>query len=112
VNVLLFPEGTTTDGTYLRNFHPRLFAAAIEENSMIQPLTIRYENENGDLSEDIPFVAGQTFAGNLWQILGLKKATVYVTILPAFSAENLARKEIAHNAREAIHKALHLPLEN
>ncbi len=112
VNVLLFPEGTTTDGTYLRNFHPRLFAAAIEENSGIQALTIRYENENGDLSTDIPFVGGQTFIGNLWHILGIKKATATVTLLPAFSAADLSRKEIAHTAREAIHKALHLPVEN
>ena len=112
VNVLLFPEGTTTDGTYLRKFHPRLFAAAIQQDVVIQPLTIRYENANGELNNDIPFIDGQNILDNIWRIVGVKNTTVRVTLLPQIPINGLARKEIAQQAREVIHTALQLPPEN
>jgi len=106
VNVLLFPEGTTSDGTDVRKFHPRLFAAAVENKSNIQPLTIRYENQDGSLNETMPFIE-KSFVSHLWRILGNQQVTARVSILPAITVQSLSRKEIAHDAREAIHNALH-----
>lgn len=108
VNVLLFPEGTTTDGTYLRNFHPRLYAAAIDSQRPIQPITIRYEDQDGSLNAAIPFVDGQSFVSNLWQVLGVKKIIVKVTILEPIAPGTKPRKELALQSREAVHKALQL----
>lgn len=40
--IVLFPEGTTTDGRSVGHFYPRLFAAARQSGAPLQPLAIRY----------------------------------------------------------------------
>ena len=108
VNVLLFPEGTTNDGTHLRNFHPRLYAAAIETERPVIPITLRYEAGDGSLHEDVPFIDDQTFIANLWKVLGNEKVIVKVNVLKPIQAANTARKVLATDSREAVHKALQL----
>lgn len=108
VNVLLFPEGTTTDGTHLRNFHPRLYAAAISSERPVIPVTLRYEDTDGNLHTSVPFVDNQSFMGNLWQVLGNKRIIVKVNLLEPIDSINSARKSLAHDSREAVHKALQL----
>lgn len=41
-SVVIFPEGTTTDGSEVRPFHARLFGAAVVARCPVQPVTIRY----------------------------------------------------------------------
>ena len=41
-NVVVFPEGTTSDGIKMRPFYPRLFAAAIDYRIPIQPIALVY----------------------------------------------------------------------
>ncbi len=108
VNVLLFPEGTTTDGTYLRTFHPRLYAAAIDSERPIIPVTLSYQNLDGSLHKDVPFIDRQSFISNLWQVIGNEKIVVKVNILEPIPVANTARKALAHDSREAVHKALQL----
>jgi 1-acyl-sn-glycerol-3-phosphate acyltransferase len=40
--LLIFPEGTTTDGRSLRTFHGRLLAGAIDHGTPLQPVAIQY----------------------------------------------------------------------
>lgn len=108
VNVLLFPEGTTNDGSYLRIFHPRLYAAAIDSKRPVIPVTLRYEAIDGSLHKDVPFIDEQTFIGNLWQVLGNDKVIVKVNVLDPIHTTDTARKALAHDSREAVHKALQL----
>lgn len=60
-NVVLFPEGTTSDGTSVRPFFPRLMAAAIDTDTPIQPVFLRYLNDN-KISDVVPFT-------NDWSLL-------------------------------------------
>ncbi|MDT9170919.1 1-acyl-sn-glycerol-3-phosphate acyltransferase, partial [Escherichia coli] len=41
-HLLIFPEGTTTDGLALRTFHGRLLSSAIDSGVAIQSVAIRY----------------------------------------------------------------------
>lgn len=41
-NLLIFPEGTTTDGLAVRTFHGRLLSSAIDSGVALQPVAIRY----------------------------------------------------------------------
>lgn len=41
-HLLIFPEGTTTDGLALRTFHGRLLSSAIDSGVAVQPVAIRY----------------------------------------------------------------------
>src|SRR5690606_24234091 len=44
-SVMLFPEGTSTDGTAVRIFHGRLLSGAIDAGVAIQPVAIRYQRQ-------------------------------------------------------------------
>ena len=45
--LILFPEGTSSDGRKVLPFKPSLFEAPIQADAIVQPLTIRYEKING-----------------------------------------------------------------
>lgn len=93
--VVIFPEGTTTDGTEVRPFHPRLFAAALAAGCQVQPVTLQY-----GLSEDgenvAPFVGDDSLAGHLLRLL--RSPTLEVRVLfgpplrPTVSRDELARE--------------------
>lgn len=66
--VALFPEGTTGTGQQLRRFHPRLFAAAMATDAMVQPVALRF-SESGRPSETAPFVGDDEFLPHLMRVL-------------------------------------------
>ena len=51
VDVAIFPEGTTTDGTHLLSFHAALLQPAIEAGAPIQPLALCYRLPDGQAFE-------------------------------------------------------------
>jgi 1-acyl-sn-glycerol-3-phosphate acyltransferase len=64
----VFPEGTTTEGGRLLKFQPRLFAAAIDSGSPVQPIALRYgPAANGE--NIAAFVGEQTLTHNLRRLL-------------------------------------------
>lgn len=106
--VLFFPEGTTGPGHYLRRFHPRLFAAAIELEQPVVPLAIRYDSAQQP-HPTVPYTDGQTLLENLWQVLGEKKLDI--TLVAPEPIENIGtqRRELAERSREVIREGLGLP---
>ncbi len=85
-SVLLFPEGTTTDGQSVRRFFPRLLAAADTSATPIQPIAIVYKDNAGEKSTTAPFINQQSFFAHLWQFLTQPEQTVEVTFLPLVPA--------------------------
>lgn len=102
--VLLFPEGTTTRGTSLRRFHPRLFAAAAAGSATIQPLALRYGRapDGRDLA---PFVDEDSLLPHLLRLLGIPGLEVHVVLAPAFVAVG-SRSALARRAQAAVAGAL------
>lgn len=77
VPVLLFPEGTSTDGAEVLRFHPALFQPALDRGAAITAASIRYL-PGVDMSERaICWFGDEEFLPHLWRTLGA----------PAFSAE-------------------------
>lgn len=101
----LFPEGTTTDGTDVRPFFPRLFAAAIETGAPLVPVALRY-HVNGEPDTVAPFTGNQTLASNLWNILKRPRTQVQVAFTPALEMIGVERKVAAEQARRQIMNAL------
>ena len=66
-SVTIFPEGTTSDGTGLLPFHPRLFAAAIDAKLPVQPLLIRY-GRTPDGRNIAPYIGDDVL---FWHILAM-----------------------------------------
>lgn len=97
--VAVFPEGTTSRGP-MRRFHPRLFEAARVTEVPIQPVALTYDNDAA------PFVDAQGFLAHLWGILGERRITVDVCLLPPIETEGRDRRSIARLAEQSIRERL------
>jgi 1-acyl-sn-glycerol-3-phosphate acyltransferase len=99
--VTLFPEGTTTEGGGMLKFQPRLFAAAIDSDSPVQPLALRYGRAaNGE--NIAAFVGEETLTHNLRRLLRERELTVELTwcapIRPQAGQDRTALAQAAHAA--------------
>jgi 1-acyl-sn-glycerol-3-phosphate acyltransferase len=69
VTVVLFPEGTSTDGTTLLPFHSFLFEPAIEAESRVTASALSYEADGVD-ERDLCYYGDLHFLPNLLEIMG------------------------------------------
>jgi lyso-ornithine lipid O-acyltransferase len=86
-NILLFPEGTSTDGEKMLPFQTAPLAAPLRSRSIIVPVTITYKT-----IDDLPVTAANRdavywygdmeFVTHFWNLLGLRSVEVLVTIQP------------------------------
>ena len=109
-DVAIFPEGTTTDGTHLLNFHGALLQPAVESGRPVQPVALSYRDPEGKLSTAAAYVGDTTLLQSLARILACPSLTVRLEAMPLLSPEMLSRREMAQSARAAIALSLgHLP---
>ncbi len=106
--VLVFPEGTTSDGAKVRPFFPRLFAPAVESGWPVQPIALSYRHPSG-VHPTAPFVDDDPLPAHLWRVLGEKRIEVEVTFLPVLDARGTDRRTLATRSRREICVALGLP---
>jgi lyso-ornithine lipid O-acyltransferase len=78
VPVLLFPEGTSTDGTEVLRFHTRLIDPAIAAGAPITAASVTYEIEGGVAEREVCFYGGATFLPHVWNVLELGRITARV----------------------------------
>ena len=72
VPVVLFPEGTTTDGHRILRFHSTILQPAIDSSAPITPCAIRYELDDGDASREVCWWGDMTAVPHMWNLLGKK----------------------------------------
>ena len=106
--VVLFPEGTTTDGHQVLPFHARLFAAAIEARCPVQPVALRY-HANGDGRDIAPFIGDDDLFRHVLRILREPRLDIDVHYCTPIDAAGYDRNALAADARAAIEVALGLP---
>lgn len=102
-NVLVFPEGTTTAGDEVLDFHASLFQPAMLTKATIQPAAIRYLHQ---AKEAAPFIGDDEFVSHLFKILELEGIEVRLDFLPMIDAEGKTRNTISSDARQLIENAL------
>ena len=97
VPVLLFPEGTSTDGSEVLRFHSALFQPAIDACEPIIPAALRYVPEC-DLSEsEYCWYGDAAFLAHIWKLLRA----------PGFLAELTFGEPVLHSDRRAAATAAH-----
>lgn len=111
-NVLLFPEGTSTNGDRLKEFQSVFFAAPLTTRSLIVPVVIRYRRVNDEPvthrnRERIYWWGQIPFQRHLYQLLQMKSVEVEVAVLPSIATEkfqnsSLGRKELTRYAYDII----------
>ncbi len=109
IPVIVFPEGTTTDGSSTLPFKPMFYQAAIREKVMIQPISLQYFDESGELSHCVAFIDDDDFITSLKRILNQPKITAELHFLPAVSANEYHRKHLATMNRQTINDCLTQP---
>lgn len=69
VPVLVFPEGTSTDGTQVLKFHSTLFQPAVVAAAPVTPAAVRYIIEGGVPESELCWFGDAPFLGHLWKAL-------------------------------------------
>jgi 1-acyl-sn-glycerol-3-phosphate acyltransferase len=108
-NLILFPEGTSSDGNRVLPFKSALFAALdAAAGPPIQPVSISYTRLDGmPLGRALrPFVAwygDMDLAPHLFTLLGLGRMTIDVVFHPAIRASDFSsRKDLARRCQEVV----------
>ena len=78
VPVVLFPEGTSTDGSEVIRFHSTLFAPAVEGRLPVAPAAIYYELRGAGTERDLCWFDDETFLPHLLRVLEVEGFTAVV----------------------------------
>ncbi len=98
-NIIAFPEGTTTNGDEVLNFHSSLFQPALLTKTAVQPVAVQYQ---GEAKEHAPFVGDDGFVPHLIRILSLEKIEVNLSFLPVITSTGKSRNELSLETRDLI----------
>ena len=111
-NVLLFPEGTSTNGERILPFQTVPLAAPLRSRSIILPITIAYKSiEDRPVSaanRDLVYWYGEMdFVSHVWRLLALRSIEVFVTVQPKIECfrypdSSLGRKKLAEDCYNSI----------
>lgn len=106
-NILLFPEGTSTNGERLLPFQTVPLAAPLRNRSVIVPVTLAYKSiddqpvnkTNRDL---IYWYGDMEFMTHFWKLLALRSIEVIVTVQPKiecfrYTDNSAGRKKLAED---------------
>jgi len=111
-NILLFPEGTSTNGEQMLPFQTVPLAAPLRSRSVIVPTTLAYRS-----IDDLPVSPGNRdaiywygdmdFVSHFWKLLGLRSIDVLVTIQPKvecfrYPDNSAGRKKLAEDCYERV----------
>ena len=83
VPVVLFPEGTSTDGREVTRFHSTLFAPAIEGPLPVTPAAIFYERIGTGTERDLCWFGDESFLPHLLRVLEVDGFTAVVRFGPS-----------------------------
>ncbi len=78
VPVVLFPEGTSTDGREVLRFHSTLFAPAVESGIPVVPAAIFYEMKGAGTERDLCWFGDDAFLPHLLRVLHVDGFTAVV----------------------------------
>lgn len=94
VPVLIFPEGTTSDGEQVLSFHSGLFQAAIDRQVPVQALTLHYRHR--DRSDRLAaYIDNDNFLMNLLRLMGRATTEVHLSFAPPVDPREHNRRSLA-----------------
>jgi 1-acyl-sn-glycerol-3-phosphate acyltransferase len=104
--IAMFPEGTTGDGSTLLPFHANLLQAAISTDATIQPIALRYVDDDSVPSQAVAWLGDATLAESLWKVVCARDLRVQVTQLEVMPSAGQDRRDLADQVRRRIAGAL------
>ena len=107
-SIILFPEGTTSDGIRVLRFKSSLLTSLEQKNILIQPIVINYESINGIplnrwLKPIIAWYGDMDLKPHLINVLKLFSIKAKITFLPPLNGKNFTnRKDMTSTLHHAI----------
>lgn len=103
--VVVFAEGTTSDGKTLLPFHANLLHAAVVCGAPVQPLAISYRDAEGRPSSAPVFGHNISLLASIRAVLRARPLVAHLFVAPAFAAP-ADRRSAAREAQAAVQAAL------
>ncbi|MDA8361290.1 MAG: lysophospholipid acyltransferase family protein [Gammaproteobacteria bacterium] len=104
-SVILFPEGTSTDGRDVRPFHPRLLMPAIEAQCPVQPVALRYPARDGGVHPAAPFINDDSLLEHLWRLMRVRgEVHVELSFFAAEASAHMDARDLAERTRAVIRR--------
>ncbi|MBK9707107.1 MAG: 1-acyl-sn-glycerol-3-phosphate acyltransferase [Acidobacteria bacterium] len=110
INVQVFPEGTTSDGTEVLKFSELFLASAVRTGRRVLPLTVNFQMVNGvspdrDALDLICWYGEMDFASHFWKLLAIDSAEVSLVVQKPISIEKYSRAASVARVAEVIVKS-------
>ena len=93
--VVVFPEGTTTEGDAVGRFHAAFLQAAVDSGVPVQPVAIRYPGADGAPDPAAAFVGDMTFLASLLRVLRRPRLDARLTFGPVIRSTGRTRRDLA-----------------
>jgi 1-acyl-sn-glycerol-3-phosphate acyltransferase len=103
--ITFFPEGTTSDGTYLKPMKTSLVQSIITSNGTVQPIYINYLDKHGKHSDTAAYVDEITIGQSLRKLLAADGLEVHIQFLPSIDASRHDRSSISSAIKAQLHEA-------
>lgn len=107
--MVLFAEGTTTDGTEVKPFHGALLQPVVRAKGRVQPLALRYPLPDGRPNVRAAYAGEISLWDSLLQLTAQREIVAEVMFLPALDAAGRHRRDLAQQCAEQVADALSLP---
>jgi len=115
-NILIFPEGTSTNGEHLLPFQTAPFAAPLRAHAPVVPLTITYRRIDGapvspENRDKVYWYGDMDFMPHFWGVMGLRKVEVAIQLhTPIETAQyknnSVSRRQLCQACHNAIASGL------
>ena len=111
LGVVVFPEGTTSDGFQVLPFHGALLQGAIMSGVPVQPVALRYQTGD-ERPAQAPVYCGETsLLQSMWRVATASGLAVRLEFLAAHTTVGVDRRQLAARLRGDIAAALCLSLD-
>ncbi len=104
--VMVFPEGTTSDGFGVLPFRSSLLQAAFAGTCAAQPLALRYADDEHVVSPNVRYLGDDSIVQSIWWLCCARGVVATVLALPPRPASGADRKTFAAELRVDIEEAL------
>ncbi len=107
--VAFFPEGTSTDGSNLLQFHPALFQSAIAAGTPVQPIALSYLRPDGTRTTSPAYCGDITLMQSIAGIVKEPAIVARVQFCDPMVPRQTTRRDLAREARLRIAIKLGMP---
>lgn len=99
---VVYPEGTSTDGTELKPFRSNLFETAVVSGQAVWPIAVYYPRADGSPNTDMAFYGDLSLWQSFCRILPQRQSEVALYFLDPVSPAGKDRQQICDEAQAQI----------